>query len=141
MAYHDYISAADLRAARERDARELIHNNPTPAAMTSTITRADIDAAVLAAAAASGTDAHLDAMKQCVALIRGRRAERAAMHTDTEAQRDVFARLAATARPDFMQHFGSARLVADRPAVRLCLPPRLVGTVAAILQKIHAAKK
>lgn len=31
MAYYDYISAADLRAARERDARELIqviHHNP-----------------------------------------------------------------------------------------------------------------
>ena len=27
------------------------------------------------------------------------------------------------------------------PAARLCLPPRLTGTVAAIIQQIHAAKK
>lgn len=40
MAYHDYISAADLRAARERDARELIqvlHHHPIPAPMKSSV--------------------------------------------------------------------------------------------------------
>ena len=76
------------------------------------ITRADIDAAVAAAAAASDTDA----MKQCVALIRARRAERAELLADSEAQLDAFARLAATARPDFMTHYSSARLIADRTA-------------------------
>ena len=40
MAYHDYITAADLRAARERDARELIQviHNSTPTVMKSTAT-------------------------------------------------------------------------------------------------------
>ena len=73
--------------------------------MQTLITRADIESAALAAAAASGTTDHLDALQHVATLIRARRAQLA-------PERDAaFARLAATARPDFMEHFGSARLL------------------------------